>query len=172
MKKIIKGLGYALYLLIGQWLPHYIAGHTCIISKFIRKISAKMFFDKCGKNVDLGRKVKLSTKIQIGNNSGIGDNNYFIGKVIIGNDVMIGPQVMFIASNHNYKDKTIPMNKQGTNSKGIFIDDNVWIGARAIILDGVHIKSGTIVGAGAIVTKDTEENSIVGGNPAKIIKYR
>lgn len=64
------------------------------------------------------------------------------------------------------------MNLQGKIEKGIIVEEDVWIGARAIIVDGVKIKKGTIVAAGAIVTKDTEENTIVGGNPAKIIKVR
>lgn len=172
MRKIKIATGYFIYFLLGSWLPHYFLGYTFKISKLIRTASAKLIFVKCGKKVDIGKKVKLNSKISIGNNSGIGDQNYFIGEVKIGSDVMIGPQVMFIACNHEYKNKNIPMNKQGAKSKGIIIDDNVWIGARAIILDGVHIKSGSIIAAGAVVTKDVEENSIVGGNPAKFIKSR
>ena len=170
--KIRQLFGYSIYIYICSWLPHYQLGHTWIVPKLMRALSCKMLFLKCGKKVDIGRLCKLSFKIEIGNKSSIGDNNYIQGKVKIGNNVMIGPQVMFIASNHNYKDINIPMNMQGKTEKGIIVEDNVWIGARAIILDGVRIKKGTIVAAGSIVTKDTQENTIVGGNPAKIIKNR
>ena len=163
--------GYFMYN-ICSWLPHYQLGHTWIISKKIRAIACKLLFINCGKNVDIGRLCKLSFKIQIGDKSSIGDNNYIQGKVTIGNNVMIGPQVMFIASNHNYSDISTPMNRQGKSEKEIIVEDNVWIGARAIVLDGVTIKKGTIIAAGAIVTKDTEENTIVGGNPAKKIRNR
>jgi len=172
MKKIMNAFGFIIYLLLGSWLPHYFMNYTFKISKYIRIISAKLLFKKCGKNIDIGRKVKLNSKISIGNNSSIGDNSFLAGPIQIGNDVMIAPQVMLIASNHNFNKKDIPMNRQGSNSKGITIEDDVWIGARAIVLDGVHIRKGTIVGAGAVVTKDTEEYSIIGGNPAKLIRKR
>ncbi len=172
MKKALSIFGYLIYLLFGSWMPHYFMGYTFKIPKYIRIISSKLLFQKCGKNVDIGRKVKLNTHISIGDNSGIGDNSFFSGTTSIGNDVMIAPECMFIASNHNFSRTDIPINKQGSNSKGIKIDDDVWIGARSIILDGVHIKKGTIIAAGAVVTKDTEEYSVVGGNPAKIIKKR
>ena len=172
MKKIIKILGYFLYVFIGSWLPHYFYGYTFKISKYIRILSSKMLFNKCGKQVDIGRKVKLNSKIDIGDYSSIGDYSFISGRIVIGKNVMIAPYVMLIASNHNYDRKYIPMNKQGERSKGIIIEDDVWIGARAIILDGVHIRKGTIVGAGAVVTKDTDEYSVIGGNPAKLIKKR
>lgn len=153
-------------------MPHYQLGHTWVIPKILRQISAKLMFKECGVNVDIGRFCKLSFKIKLGNKSSIGDNSYIQGEVLIGNNVMIGPQVMFIASNHNYSNIEIPMNRQGATQKGIIVEDDVWIGARSIILDGVVIRKGTIVAAGSIVTKDTEPYSIIGGNPAKIIKKR
>lgn len=172
MKKIISVFGFLIYLLLGSWMPHYFMNYTFKISKYIRIISAKLLFEKCGRNVDIGRKIKLNSKISIGNNSSIGDNSFISGQIKIGNDVMIAPQVMLIASNHNHDRKDIPMNKQGSNSKGITIEDDVWIGARAIILDGIHIGKGSIIGAGSIVTKNVDEYSIVGGNPAKLIRRR
>lgn len=172
MIKIKKLIGYILYQLFGTWMPHYQLGRTWIIAKKIRQLTGKLLFDKCGKNVDIGRKIKLSFKIELGDNSSIGDNSFIQGNVKIGKNVMIAPECMFIASNHNYLDKSIPMNKQGKTANGIEIGNDVWIGARATILDGVKIADGTIVGAGAVVTKNTEKNSIVGGVPAKIIKKR
>ncbi len=172
MKKVSGILGYLIYLFFGSWMPHYFMGYTFIIPKYIRIVSAKFLFKKCGKNVDIGRNIKLNSHISIDDNSGIGDRCFFSGNVSIGKNVMIAPECMFIASNHNFDRIDIPINMQGSNSNGIEIEDDVWIGARAIILDGVHIKKGTIIAAGAIVTHDTVGYSVYGGNPAKLIKKR
>jgi maltose O-acetyltransferase len=65
------------------------------------------------------------------------------------------------------------MNKQGIDvERPIVIDDDVWIGARVIILPGVHIGTGAVIGAGAVVTKDVPAYAVVGGNPARVIKMR
>lgn len=102
-------------------------------------------------------------------------------KLRIGNYCSIAPDVTFILSaDHNYHYiSTYPFKvkclgeKAEANSKGdIIIDDDVWIGYRAIILSGVHIGQGAVIAAGAVVTKDVPPYAIVGGNPARVIKYR
>lgn len=133
MKKVKKIVGYLIYVLLGMHLPHYQLGMKWRISNIIRVLSAKMIFDKCGKRVDLGRKVKLSFNTSVGDNSGIGDYCFLQGKISFGNDVMVGPECMFIASNHKFDDLTTPMNKQGETEKEIIIGNNVWIGARCTI---------------------------------------
>lgn len=172
MSKIKKLIGYILYGLLGSWLPHYACGITWKFSKLIRQISGKLLFDNCGKNVDIGRHCKLSSQISLGDNSGIGDNSYIQGKVIIGNNVMMAPNVAIIATNHNIARIDIPMNLQGSVDKEIYIEDDVWIGYGSIILPGVKIAKGSVVGAGSVVTKNVETFTVVGGNPAKIIKKR
>ena len=102
-------------------------------------------------------------------------------KLQIGNYVSIGPEVRFIlASEHPYRGfSTYPfkvkfdLQKWEAHSKGdIIVDDDVWIGLGSIICSGVHIGQGAIIAAGSVVVKDVEPYSIVGGNPAKLIKYR
>ena len=100
-------------------------------------------------------------------------------KLIIGSYCSIAPEVLFLLSNeHNintistYPFKKVVFNK-GNESKGkgdIIVKDDVWIGARCIILKGVHIGARSIVAAGSIVTKDVPKDSIVGGNPCRVIK--
>jgi acetyltransferase-like isoleucine patch superfamily enzyme len=90
----------------------------------------------------------------------------------IGNDVLIAGHCLIIPSNHVFLEKKISINRQGEESKGIEIEDDVWIAAGSTILDGVIIRKGTIVAAGSVVNKSTEPYSIVGGVPAKLIKYR
>jgi len=102
-------------------------------------------------------------------------------KLLIGNYVSIGPDVKFIlASEHPFTGiSTFPfkvklnLTKFEAQSKGdIIVDDDVWIGANAIINSGVHIGQGAIIASGAVVVKDVEPYAVVGGNPARLIKYR
>lgn len=85
----------------------------------------------------------------------------------------MGPDVVIMATSHNFDTVDIPINLQGDKpEKEVIIADDVWIGTRAIILPGVKIGKHSIIGAGAVVTKSFPENSIIGGNPAKLIRYR
>lgn len=88
------------------------------------------------------------------------------GGITIGNGVFIGPKVNLITLNHDLN----PANRSATIAKPIVIKDNVWIGINATILQGVTVGENAIIAAGAVVTKDVPSNTIVGGNPAKIIK--
>ena len=100
----------------------------------------------------------------------------------IGNFCSIGPGVMFILSadhyfNHistyPYRAKVLtPGSSEGVSKGNIIVDDDVWIGYGATILSGVHIGQGAVVAAGAVVSHDVPPYAIVGGVPAKVIKYR
>lgn len=112
--------------------------------------------------------------IKMGNNCTV--NNYAIlyghGGLEIGNDVRIAAQVIVISMNHVFEDPDTPIWKQGIKAKGIKIEDDVWIGAGAKVLDGVTIGKGSVVGAGAVVTDNIPPYSIAIGVPAKVIKKR
>jgi len=105
----------------------------------------------------------------------IGSHNYINGafisassRVILGNNIKIGPQTMIMDSDfHDISDH----NNEGQSAE-IIIEDDVWLGARCTILKGVHIGKGAVVGIGAVVTKDVPAFAIVGGIPAKIIKIK
>ncbi len=90
----------------------------------------------------------------------------------IGNYVMIGPYCLFASVHHKFDSWNKPMLLQKPEMHPIVIEDDVWIGAKATILGGVTVGRGAIVAAGAVVAKDVEPYSIVGGVPAKLIKYR
>lgn len=117
---------------------------------------------------------RLGYGLEIGDRSSIGAYCYVgcSGPIRIGADVMIGPGVTLIAENHVYDDVDLPMNQQGVQNKGIVIEDDVWIGARSVILDGVNVGKGAIIAAGALVAKDVPSYTIVGGVPAKVISRR
>lgn len=110
--------------------------------------------------------------IKIGNNTGINAYCYLGGQggIEIGNDVIIGPYVKIFSENHEFKNPSIIIQNQGVTRKGVKIEDDCWIGAGATILDGVILKSRTIVAAGSVVTKSFDENSLIGGVPARFIK--
>lgn len=172
MKKIRYIVGYILYNAFFAYLPHYQLGIKWPISNYLRRNICKLIFIKSGKKVDIGRKIKFSRKISIDDYSSIGDYAYIQGKLSIGKNCMIAPKVSFLGSNHNHDRKDIPMNAQGETSKGIIVGDNVWIGYNAIIMDGVKISDGAIIAAGSVITKDVDQDMIVGGVPAKNIKRR
>jgi len=112
------------------------------------------------------------TFLKIGTNTQINPGTAIYGNVSIGNNVMIAPNCMIAGGNHSYSSLEIPMILQGSNEKGIIIEDDVWIGANSVITDGVTIRKGTIVAAGSVVTKSTEEYSINAGVPSKKINER
>lgn len=90
----------------------------------------------------------------------------------IGDYVMIGPYCLFASVHHKFDDWQKPMFLQKPEVRSIVIEDDVWIGANVTVLPGVTIGRGSIIAAGAVVTKDVEPYSIAGGVPAKLIKYR
>ncbi len=94
------------------------------------------------------------------------------GVIQIGNDVMIGPNVVIRAADHGHDLVTVPMSQQGHREGMIVIESDVWIGANAVITRNVTIGSGSIVGAGAVVTQDVPVRVVVGGVPAKILRQR
>lgn len=93
--------------------------------------------------------------------------------VKIGNCVMIAPEVVFVPKMHRTTSTDIPMIDQGNiEYPAVIVEDDVWIGHRAIIMPGVHLCKGSIIGAGAVVTKDVPGYAVVGGVPAKWIRSR
>lgn len=108
--------------------------------------------------------------IKIGDSSRIGIGCTVIAPVSIGDNVMLAQNIVISGLNHRYSDAKIPIRHQGVDTKPIIIEDDVWIGANAVITAGVHIGTHSVVAAGSIVTKDVPEFSIVAGVPAKVIK--
>jgi len=112
-----------------------------------------------------GRDISLSDYVQV-------NEDCWIRNVSIGNHCMIAPRVMILNYGHN-TDGDSPMIFQGIRKyQQTVIEDDVWIGAATIILPGLKIGKGAIVAAGSVVTKDIQPYSVVGGNPAKLIKMR
>ncbi len=109
-----------------------------------------------------------------GSNIYIGRYTHVACNLEIGSDVLIANFVAFVGGDHKIDGiGDTPIKEAGRNhNKKIVVESNVWIGHGAIILSGVTIKSGAVVAAGSVVTKDVNENEIVGGSPAKLIRMR
>ena len=142
----------------------------------IRGLLCQQIFRKCGRriNVEKGAYFGYGYNVQIGDNSGIGVNACIMGgaDVVIGNNVMMAPEVVILTLNHEFESNTESMMAQGYRWAPVIIEDDVWIGMRALIVPGVKIGKGSIVAAGSVVTKDVPPYTVVGGNPARVIKSR
>lgn len=121
-----------------------------------------------------GSLTKIGLGFWMGDYSAMG-NDCFVGAaggIRIGDYVAIGQNVRFHSENHEFHDKNKRISEQGVTNKGIVIGNDVWIGAGAVFLDGVHVGDGCVVGANTLVNRDIPDYSIAVGNPVKIVGKR
>lgn len=116
--------------------------------------------------------IRSNLNISIGENTSINRNCCVLAKVKIGKNCSIAPNVVIVGSNHIFKDPQFTIKSQGSELRGIIIEDDVWVAANVTILDGVTIGKGSIVAAGAVVNKSIPPYTIFGGVPAKEIGKR
>jgi maltose O-acetyltransferase len=143
----------------------------------IRRGLCKRIFKSCGKSlvVENGAYFGNGKDFVVGYEGGFGTNFKSLNRIVtIGNHLMMSEDVLFLGGGHKFEKRDIPMGHQGHGEKTeLNIGDDVWIGARAIVLPGCkRIGNGVVIGAGSVVTKDVPDFAVVGGNPARILKYR
>ncbi|MCW2278077.1 acetyltransferase-like isoleucine patch superfamily enzyme [Heliophilum fasciatum] len=142
----------------------------------LRYAALRTIARECGENVAIDEGVILYNpeNLKLGNNISINQFCYLQarGGITIGDNVSIGHMVTIMSSEHVFTDIHKPIKDQGIQVKSVVIENNVWIGAKATIMMGVHIGQGAIIAAGAVVTKDVAPNTIVGGVPARVIRKR
>ncbi len=159
-----------------KWLLIFHRKTSGYVGLVIRYALLKNLANSIGDNVAIQPDVYLFNleNLSIGNNVSVHPMSYIdsIGGITIGNDVSIAHGTSLISFNHKFAKLEIPIKDQGIELCPICIENNVWIGAKANILGGVIVSEGSIIGAGAVVTKNVKSNSIIGGNPAHIIKMR
>ena len=126
-------------------------------------------------NVEQGAYFGNGRDFTVGSHVGLGKDFKSLNRIVTIDDyLMMGEDVLFLGGGHNFDRIDIPMGAQGGKGKTpLHIAGAVWIGARAIILPGCQrIGHGAIIGAGAVVTKDVPDWAVVGGNPARVLKFR
>jgi maltose O-acetyltransferase len=170
----MRAIAYLLYYLFAKYLPRsYEFGIVGRVSKKIRNILGRKIIKNAHPTIfiEKGADFGGGKNLVMREFACIGENARFIGygKITIGKHAMLGPDVMIITSDHKFKEEGF---EKGYVSKDVEIGDYAWIGARAIILKGVKIGKHAVIGAGAVVTKDVPDYAVVGGNPAKVLKYR
>jgi acetyltransferase-like isoleucine patch superfamily enzyme len=131
--------------------------------------------DVDGLHVRVGVYISGYRNLRFGTNVSLNPNCFLSceGGLDIGNEVSIAHGVSVLTAEHGFSDPKVPIKFQEITYRPVVIGNNVWIGAKATILAGVNIADGTIIAAGAVVTKSiTQENTIVGGVPARFLKNR
>ena len=165
-----KKLLFVLYKLTAAWLP---ISQRSRFAKAFRVFWGRRILKSAGKNINVEREATFGPEVSLGDNSGIGIRCELYGPVSIGDNVMMGPEVVIYTSGHRHDRTDITMIEQGsTIPEPVKIGNDVWIGRRAMIMPGVSVGNGCIIGAGAVVTKDVPDYAVVGGVPAKVIKFR
>ena len=182
-----------------SWTEAFFSSLPGKIGRLIRRYYFRSRLNKSGPRLSIGRFVEFSSpqnisfgneiyivdgavlradegQIIIGNKFALNGNARIVadcdGKIIIGNSVMVGPNTVIRASNHQFKDASKDIWLQGQTGGTIIIGDDVWIAANVVILPGVRIGSHSVIAAGAVVTKDVPEYSVVAGVPARVISTR
>jgi len=146
----------------------------CRFGNWMRRTLAKRMLKRFGRGSRIHARVRFSSgaDLELGNNCRLSRGTWILGPVVMGDDVQIAADVTIIAYNQGH-DVGKPVGQQGSLPPApVVIGDDVWIGTRAIILPGVRVGNHTIVGAGAVVTKNVADWTIVAGNPAKLIRDR
>jgi maltose O-acetyltransferase len=167
-------LAYVAYYWLARWLP---AAHAYRaigrVSSEIRAFLCRRLLDACGEGVvvDHGAEFGTGKNVVLHDRACLGIRAQVLGDggLEIGRDAMMGPDVTLITQDHR---PTPDGRFEGYERGKITIGDDAWIGARAVILKGVTIGRSAIVAAGAVVARDVEPFTIVGGVPAKILKER
>lgn len=175
------GLGRLLYWLcnllyygVARHLP-YSPRPYALGSRRIRYELCRRMFRSCGVdvNVEHGALINSGAQIDIGDRSGVGLDAFISGPLIIGRDVIMGPNCTFLSINRDTPSLERSMIEQGFRPpRPPVIEDDVWIGANVTVLPGRRIGTGSIVAAGAVVATDVPPFSVVAGNPARVIKHR
>lgn len=170
-----------LYYGFARFLPKSTTPVIGKLSKLIRRGVAKHLFKKdathnCKKlNVEQGAYFGNGKNFTVGYYVGLGKNFKSLNRIVTIDDyLLMGEDVLFLGGGHNIDRTDVTIGEQGNKEQTpLHIAGDVWIGARVIVLPGCkRIGHGAVIGAGSVVTKDVPDWAVVGGNPARVIRYR
>jgi len=196
--RIIRRIFVLISLEIQEWLEFLIRPIPGRVGFLVRRIWYKGFFSHSGNlSIGIGCEFVSPHMMSFFGHSDIGSNCYFNadggrievgsstafnrgahinascgGRIIIGDHCLIGPGVVMRTADHIFLRVDTLIQIQGHDHGDIVIDDDVWIGANAVVLKGVHIGRGAVIGAGAVVTKNIPSLAIAVGIPAKPLRWR
>jgi len=167
-------------ILINKILPNSINKMLLVIFRnvpfrigvLIRYVILKNLCRKFGDNVIVYEGVIFDAPqmMDIGDNVSINPNCYLAGEITIGNNVSIAHTTAFHSYNHTWDNLELTIRENPLYTKRIYVENDVWLGCNCVVLSGVTIQERVVVAAGTIVNKSVESNSIIAGNPGKIIK--
>lgn len=167
----MKKLFFLIYLLLFKNTPEDYRPYSLFFPS-IRSFLVKNYLSSCGINLRVKKGAEISFKSTVGNHSELGTRCMIQSNVQIGDYVIMGPDVKIYSRNHLFTSLEKPIKDQGKEYLKTIIGNDVWLGANVIITAGCRIGNHVVVAAGAVVTKDIPDYAVVGGVPAKILKYR
>ncbi|RKN07003.1 acyltransferase [Streptomyces radicis] len=147
----------------------YTIGERCFVSGLASVQNEEL---RLGRWTSVAAGAHLTGSLRTGSECTMNAYTVIRGTVELGNSVRIGAHTSLLGFNHTFSDPDIEVHRQPLTSLGIRVGDDVWIGSHVVVLDGVTIGDRAVVAAGAVVTRDVPAGAVVGGNPAKVIKWR
>lgn len=171
----MKTIYLIIYYGFAQFLPDSYSKFIGKICNSVRVFLVKRIVKKAGYIDTINRRVYIGdgSNVELGDHCGIGAGASIPNNTIIGKYSMVSRQVHILDRNHSYEDPNTPIKLQGyKEKKQTIIEDDVWIGMRCLLTPGRHVRKGSIIASASVLTKDFPEYSIVGGNPANLIKTR
>lgn len=167
MKKFL----YLIYLLFFKNTPEDYRPYALFFPR-IRSFLVRNYLKKCGKRPIVKQGGEISLYATCGNYSEIGTRSMIQSNVHLGDYVIMGPDVKIYSRNHKFDTLEVPIANQGKEFHHTYVGNDVWIGANVVITAGCKIGNHCVIAAGAVVTKDVPDYAVVGGVPAKVLKYR
>lgn len=167
----MKRLFFLIYLLFIKNTPEDYRPYSLFFPQ-LRSFLVSKYLISCGSNLRVKKGAEISLKSSVGNHSELGTRCMVQSNVEIGDYVIMGPDVKIYSRNHIFSSLDIPIKDQGKEYLKTIIGNDVWLGANVIITAGCNIGNHVVIAAGAVVTKDIPDYAVVGGVPAKILKYR
>lgn len=149
--------------------PAYAFGDRCYASGLASVDNTEL---ELGDSSYIAAGAYLTGSLRAGRDCTINPYTVVRGQVGLGDAVRIGAHTSLLGFNHTMSDPDTEVFRQPLTSKGIQVGNDVWIGSHVVVLDGVVIGDRAVVGAGGVVTKDVPSGSVVGGNPARVLRWR
>lgn len=168
---MIKKTYFLIYLLFFKNTPEDYRPYSLFFPR-IRQWLVTHYLKRCGKKLRVKKGAEISPNSSVGDFSELGTRALIQANVTIGNNVIMGPDVKIYSRNHKFDSLEIPIQQQGKNYYQTIVGNDVWLGANVIITAGCNIGNHTIIAAGSVLTKNVPDYAIVGGVPAKVLKYR